>query len=382
MASSTTRKWGVVALIAVLVLVAGGIVGFRMAVGIIKGKIVEALGPESEVKDLKVGWFTVEVDGLRIKGRQGWPAADALRVERVVIAPIVRSLLSDTIRIGSITVVRPYLSALRTRDGKLQVVPSLLEKPAQNGKGPAGPPARAVAISRLTVEDGAAELFDATVAQPPVKIRFERIQGTVRNVIVPSLKGKSQFDLTAVVKGVRRDGRGSLAGWAEGASKDSSVKTELRSLDLVTFQPYLSKAAETRIQNGALDLDLESEVRNNHIQAPGRVVITDLEFAPAAGALDTFMGLPRAAVVKFLKNKDNKIAVNFTIQGDINNPQFTLREAFATRMASGMAEVLGLSIRGVAEGVGTLGRKGVETAGEAVKGLGGALQGLFGGQKK
>jgi hypothetical protein len=382
MASSTTRKWGVVALIAVLVLVAGGIVGFRMAVGIIKGKIVEALGPESEVKDLKVGWFTVEVDRLRIKGRQGWPAADALRVERVVIAPSVRSLLSDTIRIGSITVVRPYLSALRTRDGKLQVVPSLLEKPAQNGKGPAGPPARAVAISRLTVEDGAAELFDATVAQPPVKIRFERIQGTVRNVIVPSLKGKSQFDLTAVVKGVRRDGRGSFAGWAEGASKDSSVKTELRSLDLVTFQPYLSKAAETRIQNGALDLDLQSEVRNNHIQAPGRVVITDLEFAPAAGALDTFMGLPRAAVVKFLKNKDNKIAVNFTIQGDINNPQFTLREAFATRMASGMAEVLGLSIRGVAEGVGTLGRKGVETAGEAVKGLGGALQGLFGGQKK
>jgi hypothetical protein len=51
-------------------------------------------------------------------------------------------------------------------------------------------------------------------------------------------------------------------------------------------------------------------------------------------------------------------------------------------MASGMAEILGLSIRGVAEGVGTLGRKGVETAGKAVKGLGGALQGLFGGQKK
>jgi hypothetical protein len=52
MASSTTRKWGVVALIAVLVLVAGGIVSFWMAVGIIKGKIVEALGPESEVKGL------------------------------------------------------------------------------------------------------------------------------------------------------------------------------------------------------------------------------------------------------------------------------------------------------------------------------------------
>jgi hypothetical protein len=232
------------------------------------------------------------------------------------------------------------------------------------------------------VEDGVAELFDATVAQPPVKIRLERIQGTVRNVIVPSLKGKSQFDLTAVVKGVRRDGRGSLAGWAEVASKDSSVKTELRSVDLVALQPYLAKAAETRIQKGSLDLDLQSEVSKNHVRAPGKAVISDLEFSPAKGALDTFMGVPRTAVVGFLKDKDKKIAVNFVIEGDINNPQFSLQEAFATRMAVGMAEILGLSIRGVAEGVGTLGRKGVETAGEAAKGLGGALQGLLGGQKK
>lgn len=49
-------------------------------------------------------------------------------------------------------------------------------------------------------------------------------------------------------------------------------------------------------------------------------------------------------------------------------------------MASSMAEMLGVSIRGVAVGVGILGRKSVETAGEAVKGLGGALQGLFSAQ--
>jgi len=382
MASSKAMKWGIVTLVVVLVLVAGGILGLRIAGGIIKGKVVEALGPETEIKDLKVGWYTVEMEGLRIKGRQGWPAADTLRVERVVIAPSLRSLLSDRIRIRSITVVRPYISAVRTPDGKLQVVPSLLPGPAPKGKAPAGPPAPRVAVSRLTVEDGTVELFDATVAQPPLKIRLEKIQGTVRNVMVPSLKGKSQFDLTAAVKGVHRDGRGSLAGWAEVASKDSSVKTELRSVDLVALQPYISTAAEARVQKGALDLDLQSEVRNNHLRAPGKVVISDLEFAPATGALDTFMGVPRSVVVNFLKNKDNKIAMNFIIEGDINNPQFTLREALTTRIASGMAELLGVSIRGVAEGVGTLGRKGVETAGEAVKGLGGALQGLFGGQKK
>ena len=382
MATSKAMKWGIITLVVVLLLVAGGIIGLRIAVGIIKGKVVEALGPESEITALKVGWFAVEVTGLRVKGGQGWPAADTLRVERVVIAPSLRSLLSDTIRIRSLTVVRPYLSALRTRDGKLRVVPSLLEGPAPKEKAPAGPPARVVVVSRLTVEDGATELFDATVAQPPLKVRLEKIQGTVRNIVLPSLKGKCQFDLTATVKGVQRDGRGSLAGWVEAASKDSSVRTELRSVDLVALQPYFSKTAEARVQKGTLDLDLQSEVRNNHLRAPGKLAISDLEFSPATGALDTFMGVPRSAVVNFLKNKGSKIALNFVIEGDISNPQFSLREAFTTRMASAMAEMLGVSIRGVAEGVGTLGRKGVETAGEAAKGLGDALQGLFGGQKK
>ncbi|HXZ44243.1 MAG TPA: DUF748 domain-containing protein [Syntrophobacteria bacterium] len=382
MTSAEAKKWGMVAVIVVLVLGVGAIIGFRSAVSIVKGKVVEALGPESEIAELKVGWFTVEVGGLRIKGPSGWPVADTLRVERVVIVPSLRSLLSNTIRILSIAVERPYVSALRGRDGKLEVLPSLLGGPSLKGKTNTGPPGRAVDISRLTVEDGVAELFDATVVQPPLKVRLEKIQGTVRNVAVPSLKGKSQFDFTAVVKGVRRDGRGSLTGWAEIASKDSSVKTELRSVDLVAFQPYLSKAAEARIQKGTLDLDLQSDVRNNHLQAPGKVVISDLEFAPGTGTLDSFMGVPRSAVVDFLKNKDNKIAVKFTIEGDINNPQFTLREALATRMASSMAELLGVSIRGVAEDVGTLGRKSVETAGEAAKGLGGALQGIFGSQKK
>ncbi len=136
------------------------------------------------------------------------------------------------------------------------------------------------------------------------------------------------------------------------------------------------------MQQGTLDLDLESEVRANRLRAPGKVVILDLEFAQAKGALDTFMGVPRGAVVNFLKNRENKIAVNFVLEGDINNPRFALNEAFATRLASGLAESLGVSLRGVTEGVGSLGQKGVQAGGGAVKGVGGALQQLFGGRKK
>ncbi len=379
--AGAAKKWGIIGFIVLVVLGVGAAVGFRVAVQVIKGKVVEALGPESEIKELRVGWSEVEVEGLRIKGPQGWPAPDTLRADRVVIVPSLRSLLSDQIQVRSVTVVKPYLSALRTKDGRLRVVPSLLERPGAAPQTGAPVPARTAAIARITLQDGVVEVYDATVAQPPLKIRLEQIQATVRNVVAPTLTGKSRFELTGVVKGVQRDGRANVTGWAEVATKDSSVNTELRSIDLVALQPYLVKAAETRAQTGALDLDLQSAVSQNRLKAPGRVTISDLEFAPSKGAMDTFMGVPRAAVVNFLKNTQNRIAVNFVLEGDIDNPQFTLNEAFATRMASAMAENLGVSLRGVAEGVGGLGRKGVEALGDTAKGVGGALRGLFGGQK-
>ena len=382
MASTKTKKWALIILAAIVLLIVGAIVGFQAAVGLLKGKVVEALGPDSEIKELRVRWSAVEINGLRIKARQGWPSADTLRAERVVIVPSLRSLLSDRIQVSSITVVRPYLSALRTRDGKLQVVPSLLAGAASQGKAAADPPARSVTISRITLEDGVVELFDATVAQPPLKIRLEKIQAAMRDVVAPALTGKSRFDLAAAVKGLQRDGRATVSGWVEVASKDSAVKLQLRSVDLVMLQPYLTQATETRVQRGALDLDLDSEVKQNRLRAPGKIVISDLEFTPTRGVLDTFMGVPRAAVVNFLKNRENKIAINFILEGDINNPRFALNEAFATRLATGLAENLGVSIRGVAEGVGTLGQKGLEAAGEAAKGVGSALQQFLGGPRK
>lgn len=381
MASAKGKRWRLIALVALLVFIVGSAVGFRLAAGVLKGKVAEALGPGSELKDLRVGWSGVVVEGLRIKAPQGWPVADALRAERVAITPSLRSLLSQQIRVRSITVARPYLSAWRIRDGTPRILPSLLRE-APEPQPAAGPPARRVTISRIALQGGVMELFDAMVGPPPLKIRLEQIEATVRDVVAPTLAGRSRFDLTGVVKGVQRDGRANVSGWVEGRSGDSSVKVQLRSVDLVALQPYLVRAAETRVRKGVLDLDLQADVRQSRLRAPGKAVISELEFAPTRGASDTFMGVPRAAVVTFLKNKENKIELDFVIEGDVSNPRFAFNEAFAARLGSALAENVGGGIREVAEGAGTLARKGVKAAGEAARELGGALEQLLGGQKK
>ena len=70
--------------------------------------------------------------------------------------------------------------------------------------------------------------------------------------------------------------------------------------------------------------------------------------------------------------------MHFVLQGDVDNPQFSLNETLTTRLASSMAETLGVSLGGVATGMEALGRKSVEAAGSAGKGVGGAVQRLFG----
>ena len=52
------------------------------------------LGPDSEITGLRVGWASVDVEGLRITAPKGRPAADTLRAERIAIAPSLRSVFS------------------------------------------------------------------------------------------------------------------------------------------------------------------------------------------------------------------------------------------------------------------------------------------------
>ena len=41
MAAGRGKRWGLIALVVLAVLITGGIVGFRVAVGVLKGKVVE-----------------------------------------------------------------------------------------------------------------------------------------------------------------------------------------------------------------------------------------------------------------------------------------------------------------------------------------------------
>ena len=368
------KRWQAISVAAVIFVAIAIIGGYRMGVRLLRDNIVAALGPGSLLTELKVNWFTLELVGLSIGAPKGWPTARTFEAKRVIIVPDLRTLLTKEIRIASVVIEKPYLSMLRN-PGRLVLIPSLTdrdEKALSNKES-----ARTVTISTIEIKDGSLDLYDATVSRPPLKTRLERIDAMVRDVAVPAAE-KTRFDLTGVVKGIKRDGRARVSGWVGPAAKDSSSRIVLEAVDLVALQPYLVKKSETRVARGTLDLNLTSEVRNNNLNGKGNVVLKDLTFAPSRGLFDTFMGLPLSAVITFLKDHNNAIDVDFTLTGNTKNPNFSLNENLSTRIATGMAGQLGVSVQNLAEGLGTLGRKSVEGASGIVDGVGSAFNRLFG----
>ncbi|HQJ09155.1 MAG TPA: DUF748 domain-containing protein [Deltaproteobacteria bacterium] len=318
MSAASGKRLRLIILLIPVILVAGGYAGFRLAVAALKERVVEALGPDSEIRSIRADRSGVHIEGLKIRGSNGWPAGDTLRAEHVTVVPGIRSLLSGQYRIRSITIEKPYLSMLRTKDGKLLAVPSLL---AEKGKkGPENAPRRRVSIGRITLSGGVIEFFDETIPGSRRKIRLEQIQATIQDVDTPGLSGRSRFEISSVVKGTHGEGCAGLTGWVEIATKDSSVKATMRSVDLTTFQPYITRAGDAQIQKGTLDLDLQSEIRGNRLKAPGKATISSLRLAPGKGLWGTFMGMPRSAVLSMLKSKGDRITLSFVLEGDIGNP--------------------------------------------------------------
>ena len=378
------KRWHIALLAVVMLLGTSIVIGYQQGVRLLQDRIVAALGPGSSIAELKVNWFSLDVLGVTIAAPKDWPTGRTFRAARVRIIPSLRTLLTDQIHISSIVFEEPYVSVMRT-SGKWVIFPGLTEtregkKNAEASRANSSP--RAVTISKIELQDGVVELFDATVSRPPLKTRLERVGAVIRNVTAPSLQTRTHIESAAIVKGIRRDGRARVSGWVGPNRGDSSSQITLDAVDLVSLQPYLVKIGEAQVKKGTLDLRLNSDIRASRLNGKGKIIIRDLEFAPSRGYLETFMGIPRSALINFLKNNENAIDVDFVLTGDTSNPSFSINEAIATRVAMGMAAELGVSIRGLAEDFGTLGRRGVEGAAGVAEGVGSVIRGLFGGSRK
>jgi hypothetical protein len=364
-------RWGLITGGVVVVLALIGVALMHFAARSLKDHVEQALGPDSEVTEITVRLTSIEVLGVRVKGPRGWPVADALRAERIVLVPDLRQLLSEHIYVNSVTIENAYLSAVRPKEGGgLRILPSLMDKAKKQVKDGDRERGRitGATIAEVELRDCLVELVDATVALKAAKVRVHGVRGTIEELSIPDLSGRTLIDLKGSVKGVPRDGAVSARGWAEIARKRSELDVRVQHLDLGVVEPYLITKTKSGIDTGTLDLDLKVTVRNNVLHAPGTLTITGLKLEASDNPIESLTSLPRRAVIGALADENDRISLHFVLEGDLDNPAFSLSDGVGLRAGAVIAKTLGLSIEGLARFFVLL-----------VRGFGGAFGTVLGG---
>jgi uncharacterized protein involved in outer membrane biogenesis len=362
----------------IVLLVAIALGGLYFVQHEVKERIVEALAPLGTAESIDVGFSAITLRRVRLTAPDEWPTHDAMTADEITMTPDVRDLLQHRVHIRSVVVRGFNLALVRTASGRLELLPKLRQSISQPANAASSASAEAdkrpplpaeKLIDHIAFADGQFVFYDAYISKPPYKVTITDSSASVDHIHLPDLTEPTQLSVKGSIKGPAHTGKVTFDGWMKIASKDSQTTTTLRSIDVVTLDPYLLKkaGANTQVKGGTLDLNMQATVTSYHIHAPGTVTLHHLQLAEADDPLDTFMQIPARAAVAALKKHGDDITLHFTIDGNLRDPKFKLNESLMTELRANFAKALGVSVEGVAKG-----------AGETVKGLGNALKNLLG----
>jgi hypothetical protein len=331
-------------LVAVLGVIALAIVGgLHYASRTIENVVLKALGPESEMKEAKVRLTDVELLDIRVGAPKGWPADSSLRARRVVLKPKLSQIFSDRLELTDILIEDAYISGVRPKEGGgLRLMPGLTQRAKKDEKGRRGADIRVVHFKNCTID-----LYDAAVAVKPQRVRVEGINGTVEDIEIPGLGARGEIHLTGALPGATHRGTISVRGWVDMANKSAELTTQVRGADLALFEAYIVQKAKMGIDSGTFDLNLKASVRNNVLSAPGTLTIHSLKLQQSEGPLEALAEIPRRAAIGAVTDNEERITVQFALQGNLDDPNFSLADASALKTGLALIKAFGLSFEGL-----------------------------------
>jgi hypothetical protein len=221
-------------------------------------------------------------------------------------------------------------------------MPGLARKAKKEEKAQRGADIRIVHFRNCTID-----LYDAAVAVKPQRVRVEGVTGTVKDVQVPGLGARTDIDLTGALPGPAHRGKISVRGWVDVAKKSSELTMQVRGADLALFEPYVVQKLKAGIDSGTFDVQMKSTVRNNVLNAAGTLTIQSLKLKNSDNPLEALAEIPRRAALGAVTDKDERITVEFTLAGDLDDPSFSLAGAGALKTGLALIRAFGLSFEGL-----------------------------------
>ncbi|HYQ47975.1 MAG TPA: DUF748 domain-containing protein, partial [Thermodesulfovibrionales bacterium] len=253
--------------------------------------------------------------------------------------------------ISDVTLDAPYLFLEVDKKGGMVFPLSSPEAvPAKQAKKQKSPEknAKPFLIKKFKIKNGSLDYLDRKVSAVPALIKMREVQADLKNFSVPPDNRISNYELDAIIPGSTQKGTLSSMGAINLKTKDTKSKLRIRGLDITQLRPYYEKKGDVEVTKGLLSMDTDIIIRNRKIKSSGVITITGLEFKTASGS---FLGMPLLGVTKLLKDRNNQITLDFTLEGDLDNPKFSITDSLVQKIALSLAKSLGMPIEAIGKSV-------------------------------
>lgn len=190
-------------------------------------------------------------------------------------------------------------------------------KPAQKGSGSSSMP---IHIGGINIKNGSANFADFSL-QPNFATAIGQLNGKIGTIDSSKPKPASVNVEGRVDRYAPVTIKGSLNPFEPLDSLD--IATSFKQVELTTLTPYSGKFAGYRIQKGRLDLDLHYQIKNGKLNAQNKVLLEGLQLGEHVDSPEA-VDLPVRLAVALLKDTKGNISIELPVEGDLNNPQFSV----------------------------------------------------------
>ncbi|WP_183136065.1 DUF748 domain-containing protein [Pseudomonas viridiflava] len=250
-------------------------------------------------------WEKLDLEGL------DYEHGVALSIAKVNMQqPYARFMINDdrTTNIDDLLIPQPD-------DGKPATKASAKNAPKASQEKPPG-----IYVGEVNIKDGSANFADMTLT-PNFSTAVQQLNGRIGTIdnrqskpAPVNIEGKVDRYAPVTIKG-------SLNPFNPMASLD--IATSFKRVELTTLTPYSGKFAGFRIRKGRLNLDLHYLITNGQLKAQNKVLVEQLQLGEKVDSPDA-VDLPIRLAVALLKDTQGRISIELPIEGDLNNPQFSV----------------------------------------------------------
>lgn len=363
------KKWLIVFGILVILIVGGYFALSFYAVKFIQARLQKVIGPGLTVTEIKIKPTYLSVEGIQYEDPHSKQRFS--QIGEVRIYPALFSLLKGPLRIREFTILEPSFFFYRSREGVLIGPWTGMEKKekdreiSKEGEKKKGEPIH-IKVDRFLIQKGSIDFEDRKMGEPPARIELREIDLKIKGIQYPLISSRSPIELKVKMVGKKKEGSIETKGWIDLKTTDMETSLKVQGIELKALEPYYRKKVSAEIEAGHIDMEAKIAVKKKMIDAPGQLKLIDLRIREGGG---TVFWIPAKMLVSLLKNKEHQIQVQFQVKGNMDNPQFSLQEAFLNRIALSLAKALGIPIEVVGktlfEGTG----KGAEGLVEGLKSI-------------